>query len=276
MRAVLPGRLDAAMDALAGDPGLVPLAGGTDLLVHWPVRTTARDADYLDLTGLDELRPIRWEEGTLVLGALSTYWDAIVDPRIRSELPLLIDAARQVGAVQIQSRGTWAGNVINGSPAADGVPVLMAYGATVVLASTAGRREVPLDAFYTGYRETVRRPDELVVEIRVPRGERPFEAFVKVGPRRAQSIAKVGLAMARDEAGWRVAVASVAPVVKRCPAVETLLDGGGPLAGPEDLQTAFRQDVAPIDDLRSTAEYRERVLARVAWHALRDGGAIPD
>jgi xanthine dehydrogenase small subunit len=134
---------------------------------------------------------------------------------------------------------------------------------------------VPLDAFYTGYRQSVRRPDELVVEIRVPRGERSFAAFVKVGPRRAQSIAKVGLAMARDEGGWRVAVASVAPVVKRCPLVEAWLDGDAPIAGPEDLRVAFEADVSPIDDLRSTAEYRARVLARVAWHALRDGGALP-
>lgn len=270
-----PTGLDAALAEMADAPGLVPLAGGTDLLVHWPVRSAARDADYLDLTGVAELRPMRWEADALVLGALSTYWDAIVDPRVRAELPLLVDAARQVGAVQIQSRGTWAGNVVNGSPAADGVPVLMAYGATVVLASRAGRREVPLDGFYTGYRETVRRPDELVTEIRVPRVERPFQAFVKVGPRRAQSISKVGLALGRDPRGWRVAAASVAPVVKRCPTVEALLVDGTPLAGPEDLRAAFDVDVAPIDDLRSTAEYRARVLARVAWHALRDGGALP-
>lgn len=275
MIARIPATLEEALGRLGEDPALVPLAGGTDLLVHWPSRPEARDAAYLDLWGLDELRGARWEEGTLVLPALATYWEAVSSAQVREELPLLIEAARQVGAVQIQSRGTWAGNVGNGSPAADGVPVLMAYGATVVLESRDGRREVPLDSFYTGYRASVRRPDELIVEIRVPRRPRSFEAFVKVGPRRAQSIAKVGLAMTRDEEGWRVVAASVAPVVKRCPAIEALLESGAPVAGPEDLQVAFGADVAPIDDLRSTAEYRERVLARVAWYALRDGGALP-
>lgn len=273
MKAVRPKGLAHALDLLGERPPdapLIPLAGGTDLLVHWPVRPDARDREYLDLAALGELRGVRWSDDALELGALASYWDVIVDRRAAAELPLLVAAASLVGAIQIQSRGTWAGNVVNGSPAADGVPVLMACDAVVALASRDETREVPLERYYTGYREGARRPDELIVAIRVPRRPRPLQRFVKVGPRRAQAIAKVGLAVTRSEAGWRVVAASVAPTVRRCPAVERLLDEGGLPGAPEDLDPALRADVSPIDDLRSTAEYRARVLGRVLYDAVRD------
>lgn len=280
----LPASVDEALEMLADDgggdagrggdsgggPHPVPMAGGTDLLVHWPQRTTDDAADYVDLWGLAELKPHRWTDEALVLGGLTTYWDVIRDPRAREELPLLVDAARQVGAVQIQSRGTWAGNIVNGSPAADGVPVLMAYDASVTLRSANGQpEEVPLDDFYTGYKEMRRRPDQLVTEIHVPRRTHDYEVFEKVGSRKAQAIAKVGLAVARSEAGWRVVAASMAPTVRRCRAVERLLEEETPVSGPEDLLPAIREDVSPIDDLRSTARYRETVMARVLYHDLR-------
>jgi CO/xanthine dehydrogenase FAD-binding subunit len=274
VKAVRPGDLAEALDLLAQRPSdspLVPIAGGTDLMVHWPVRPDARDRDYLDLTGLGELRGVRWSNEALELGALASYWDVIVDRRAVEELPILVASARQVGAVQIQSRGTWAGNVVNGSPAADGVPVLMACDSVVVLASREGTREVALDGYYTGYREGARRHNELVVAIRIPRTARPLQRFVKVGPRRAQAIAKVGLAVTRSEAGWRVVAASVAPTVRRCPSVERLLEESGIPSAPENLDAAIREDVSPIDDIRSTAEYRARVLGRVLFDAVRDG-----
>ena len=208
---------------------------------------------------------------------LTTFWDVITDPRAAAELPLLMEAARLVGAIQIQSRGTCAGNVVNASPAADGVPVLMAYDAVVVLQSLDGREEVPLDAFYTGYKETRRRPDQLVTEIRLPRRAYTFQRFEKVGSRRQQAIAKVGLAVTRSDAGWRVVAASMAPYVCRCLSLERLLETGAPLASPVDLLTAVQQDVSPIDDLRSTARYRTEVMARVLYHALQEAapsGAI--
>ena len=274
MNTLRPANLSRALDLLGGRPAdapLVPLAGGTDILVHWPIRPEARDREYLDLQPLHELRGVRWSEETLELGALASYWDVIMDAQARVEFPLLVEAARQVGAIQIQSRGTWAGNIVNGSPAADGVPVLMAYDAAVVLASKSARREVPLDAFYTGYRQSVRKDDELVIAIRLPRRQHVLQRFVKVGPRRAQAIAKVGLAVARSSAGWRVVAASVAPTVRRCPTVEQLLEEGALPGAPEDLDAALRADVSPIDDLRSTATYRSRVLARVLFDAVRDG-----
>ena len=118
---------------LADDPSIVPLGGGTDLLVHWPDRHAAHAATYVDLGRIAGLRAHRWTDDALLIGATTTYWDLIRDPRTARELPLLVEAGRLVGAVQIQSRGTWAGNIVNASPAADGVPVMMAYDAVVVL-----------------------------------------------------------------------------------------------------------------------------------------------
>ena len=270
MRVRFPARLGEALEMLAADPDALPMAGGTDLLVHWPMRPEAQDASYVDLSGLDELRPHRWTDGELVLGGLTTYWDVIRDPRVLREFPLLVRAARQVGAIQIQARGTWAGNIVNASPAADGVPVLMAYDAVVVLESAEGREEVPLDDFYLGYTRMRRRGDQLVTAIRLPRRPYGMQAFEKVGSRRAQAIAKVGLALARSAAGWRVVAASMAPTVRRCPGLERRLDEARPLSGPGDLLPTIREDVSPIDDIRSTAEYRERVMARVLYWALRD------
>ncbi len=272
MRVHTPASLAEALELLAGSNGEapVPMAGGTDLLVHWPQRLDAHDRTYLDLSGVAELRGHRWTDDALRIGGTTTYWDLITDERARREFPILVDAARQVGAVQIQSRGTWAGNVVNASPAADGVPVLMAHDAVLELTSADGREELPLSEFYTGYKEMRRRPDQLVTGIRVPRRPHSFQRFVKVGSRKAQAIAKVGVAMARSEAGWRVVAASVAPTVRRCPSVEAMLEEGAAVSGPEDLLPAVREDVSPIDDLRSTARYRETVLGRVLYHDLSE------
>jgi len=266
----LPASLPEALNQLASDATAVPMAGGTDLLVHWPVRGEAHERTYVDLSRLDSLKPLRWTADELMLGGLTTYWDVILDARARAELPLLVDAARQVGAIQIQARGTWAGNIVNASPAADGVPVLMAYDAVVVLESRSGREEVPLDRFYAGYKQMKRRTDQLVVGIRIPRRRYTYQVFEKIGARRAQAIAKVGLAVTCSGAGWRVVAASVAPTIRRCPAVERLLEAGIPIASPEALLPAIAQDVAPIDDIRSSADYRTRVMARVLYHDLRD------
>ncbi len=271
MKVHAPATVPEALDVL-DETRAVPLAGGTDLLVHWPDNLEAKAAEYVDLWGVDGLGGIRVEDGALHLGATATYWDTITDPRVRERFPILVDAARQVGAIQIQSRGTWAGNVVNGSPAADGVPVLMAHDATLVLASSGGRREVALDAFYTGYRASVRRDDEIIESIRLPIRDHIIQTFVKVGSRRAQAIAKVGLAVTRSDAGWRVVAASVAPTILRCRAVEAALEEGRAFDSPEALLPLLDEDVAPIDDIRSNARYRRTVLARILWHAL-DGAA---
>jgi carbon-monoxide dehydrogenase small subunit/xanthine dehydrogenase small subunit len=257
---------------LAAEPTAIPLAGGTDIMVNWPQRLSAHQATYIDLSGVGDLRSIRWTDDALVLGAMTTYWDVIEDAQIAGAFPMLLDAARQVGAVQIQSRGTWAGNIANASPAADGVPVLMAYDAIVVLESATGRDEVPLAEFYLGYKQLRRRPDQLVTEVRIPRRSYRFHRFEKIGPRRAQAITKVGVAITHGDQGWHVVANSVAPTVCRCPAIERRLAAGA-LAGPDEILGALRDDISPIDDIRSTARYREAVLARLIYHATQDAAS---
>ena len=173
---------------------VTPIAGGTDLLVAWHEKTKD-DLTLLNLWPVSELHEFRFSDDHLELGALTSYWQAIESDRITEEFPLLTQAALQVGAIQIQTRGTWAGNIGNGSPAADGVPVMMAYDAVVVLRSATDTVEVPLDQYYTGYKKTVRRPDQLITAIRIPRRPRTVEWFHKVGARSAQTIAKVGAAI---------------------------------------------------------------------------------
>jgi CO/xanthine dehydrogenase FAD-binding subunit len=270
MPVLLPQQLEEALSMLEKHGGdLVPMAGATDLLVFWPARVERHDALYMDLSKLRGLRQIRWRDGSLELGAMTTYWDMLQDRGASAEFPMLQEAARQVGAIQIQARGTWAGNIANASPAADGVPALMACDATVVLRSSRGIVEVPLEEFYQGYKQISRRPDELITAIRVPRHRHVFQAFHKVAARRAQAITKVGLAIARSDAGWRVVANSVAPTVRRCRNIEQMLERMTPVASPDDLMDAIEKDISPIDDIRSAAEYRRRVMANVLYHALR-------
>lgn len=270
MDVLLPRSFGEACERLAEDPARVPIAGGTDLLVEWPLRLEAHAKTYLDLWKLAELRPMRWTDDALVLGATTTYWDVLQDPEVAREFPLLGRAARQVGAIQIQARGSWAGNVANASPAADGVPVLMAYDAVVELESCAGSERVALADFYLGYKQSRRQPDQLIRALHLPRRAHSVEIFEKVGGRAAQAIAKLGVAVTRSAAGWRIVASSMAPTVRRCPALEALLEAESPVAAPEALLPAIRADLSPIDDDRSSARYREQVLARVLYAALRE------
>jgi len=267
MQVHLAASFDEALRVKGQHPDVVPIAGGTDLLVQWPAAHALHERAWLDLSALGELAEIRFEDDAVVLGALVTYWDVIQDERFQV-LPLLPAAAATVGSVQIQTRGTWAGNIANASPAADGVPVLMAYDAEVTLASTAGRRLVPLADFYHGYKQLETRPDELIESIRLPLRTHDFEDFIKVGSRAAQAITKVGMAIAHSEAGWRIVANSMAPAVCRCRALEQLVESGEPVDSPDALMAGIRADVSPIDDIRSTAAYREKVFSRVLYHAL--------
>jgi CO/xanthine dehydrogenase FAD-binding subunit len=187
----------------------------------------------------------------------------IQSPIVTGWLPMLVEAARQVGGVQIQNRGTIGGNVANGSPAGDSLPVLAAANAELVLRNVDGERRVPFTSFYTGYRASVLSGDELIVAVEIPR---VFGAqwFRKVGTRAAQAISKVVVAAVRG-AEPRIAVGSVAPTVIRLTATERALQSGASI---DDAIAALRGEVHPIDDLRSTAEYRLRVtenLVRRFW-----------
>ncbi|MBT8397466.1 MAG: hypothetical protein HKO65_08735 [Gemmatimonadetes bacterium] len=270
MNLLLPENLSDACELLATHEGAIPIAGGTDLFVHWPQRPDDSGQTYLDLSGIPELRAHGWSEGELRLGALTTYWDIIQDSQVQAALPLLVRAARQIGAIQIQTRGTWAGNVVNASPAADGVAVLMAYDAVVILRSREGTEECPLSDFYLGYKSMRRKSDQLLTGIRIPVRSYDLQLFEKVGSRTAQAISKVGVAVTRRGDDWRIVANSVAPTVCRCPALESFLASGRSVGEPADLAEALRSDIAPIDDLRSTARYRETVLSRLLYFGLKD------
>lgn len=255
---VRPRDLQDALVRLRDEPGLVPLAGCTDIYVALNAGAPA-GTRFLDLWPLDELRGIReTTDGGLVMGALSTYADLIVSPLVRANLPMLVDAARQVGASQIHNRGTLGGNIGNGSPAGDTLPVLAAAEASIVLASAGGRRRVPFTSYYTGYRRSVRQPGEVIAEIEVPE-VRGRQWFRKVGARAAQSISKVVVAAVRGDAP-RVALGSVAPTVVRVRRTEAALASGAPI---EVAQRLLLEEIAPIDDVRSTAAYRLRVAANL-------------
>ncbi len=265
-----PRDLDHAL-ALLAERGadLRPLAGGTDLMVL--VESGALPpTDFLDLSGLDALRGVDVREDEVVLGALTTYREIRRHPVILAELPMLAQAARLTGALAIQNRGTLGGNVANASPAADSPPVLMAYGATVEIVGAQGTREVPYEAFHTGYKELALRPGELIRALRVPRRPGGVHLYRKVGTRRAQAISKVVMAAwATLEDGRvadvRVAYGSVAPTVLRASGVEAALFGQRPSQDvARAAAEAARSEVQPIDDVRSTEAYRRAVAGNLA------------
>jgi len=260
-----PRSLGDAVKMLRDEGPLVPLAGCTDLYVALNFGTL-RPTRFLNLWNLDALRGIETRGNALRIGALTTYTEIITSAAIRRRLPMLAAAAREVGGVQIQNRGTLGGNVANASPAGDTLPVLAAADATVVLTSAGGTRRVPFTAFYTGYRQTVRRPDELISAIEIP-AIRGRQWFRKVGTRAAQAISKVVIAgVVGDQI--RVALGSVAPTVIRAARTEAALAGGASIA---EAQRTLADEIAPIDDIRSTAEYRRRVAANLLARML-DGG----
>jgi CO/xanthine dehydrogenase FAD-binding subunit len=232
---------------------LVPLAGCTDVYVNLNFGTLPAKR-FIDLWPLDDLRKIRLSEGVLSIGALATYTEIIRSPLVRRRLPIIAAAAREIGGVQIQNRGTLGGNIANGSPAGDTLPVLAVADATLVLASAAGERRVPFNSFYTGYRHSVLRADELIVAVEVPRTV-GRQWFRKVGTRAAQAISKVVMAGIRSERP-RLALGSVAPTVVRLPLTEAALAAGIPVG---EARRTLEEEIQPIDDLRSTVEYRRRV-----------------
>jgi CO/xanthine dehydrogenase FAD-binding subunit len=264
MTALRPRSLDEALRLLRDDGPLMPMAGCTDIFVL--VNAGRPPATrFLDLWPLDELRGVSLERDRLRLGALATYRDLIDSPLVRARLPMLVEASRQVGAAQIHNRGTLGGNIANGSPAGDTLPVLAAADAVVVLASVEGQRRVPFTGFYTGYRQSVMRPHELILAVEVP-AVAGRQWFRKVGTRAAQAISKIVMAAVRDSRP-RIAVGSVAPTVVRAWRTEEVLAQGGSI---EEAQRQLETEIHPIDDLRSTAEYRRRVTLNLLARFWRD------
>ena len=242
---------------LRAEGPLVPLAGCTDVYVGLNFGTLG-DTRFMDIWHLDGLRGIERSDGILRIGALATYTDLISSPLVRRHLPMLVAAAREIGAIQIQNRGTIGGNIANASPAGDTLPVLAAAGALVELQSVEWTRKVPFTSFYTGYRKSVMRPDELITAIEIPKID-GVQYFRKVGTRAAQSISKVVIAGVRADQP-RISFGSVAPTVIRVPRTEAALASGAPIA---EAQRILQTEIAPIDDIRSTVAYRRRVAANL-------------
>jgi xanthine dehydrogenase small subunit len=275
-----PASLPDAYRLLAdGGPPWRPVAGGTDLLVQVTGELGPPPDRVLDIWALDELRGINLEGDELVIGALTTYTDLRTSALAAELLPALTAAAATIGAAQIQNRGTIGGNLVNASPAGDTLPIWLATDAQIVLGSAAGERAVAANAFFTGYRQTARRDDELVVRVRVPLIPRRHLRFRKVGTRRAQAISKVVLALSwitGEDGAWhntRVALGSIAATPVRAAATETALDGRHPVRATTDAAvTALEGEIHPIDDVRSTADYRRLVAGRVLRRLLREEG----
>jgi len=277
---VSPRSLSEALSLLAAGAGagLRPIAGGTDLMVQITGELAPPPARILDIWHLDELRGIDIADGHLRIGALATYTQIRTSPLVREHLPALAECAATIGAAQIQNRGTIGGNVVNASPAGDTLPVLLATNAQILLTSESGERAVAASEFWPSYRVTARRADELVVGVRIPVPVGSQVRFRKVGTRRAQAISKVMMALAwREDGGvWRdvrVAVGSVAPTPMRAREPERVLEGAAPRETTADhAATTIASEVHPIDDVRSTADYRRVVTARILHRMLREAG----
>lgn len=263
---ISPSELTEALDVLAQDRGTwKPFAGGTDLMVlleggRLPHR------NYVNIWNLKELRGIEVTDSKVTLGGLTTYTEVQNHPVLQEEFPMLCQAAKETGGIAIQNRGTLGGNIVNASPAADSPPALLAYDAELELVSQAGARRVPYSGFHSGYKQMDIRPDELLRAITLPRQTKGLTHYYrKVGTRKAQAISKVCFAaVARVKDGnidhVRIALGSVAPVPLRCFKTETVVNGQ-----PLNDQTiaaakqSLTDEVSPIDDIRSTKDYRLQV-----------------
>ncbi|MGB6429180.1 MAG: FAD binding domain-containing protein, partial [Candidatus Acidiferrales bacterium] len=195
---------------------------------------------------------------------------------LTAEFPLLCRAAAETGSVATQNRGTLGGNIANASPAADSPPALVVYDASLELVSAAGSRWIPYDGFHIGYKKMLLRPDELIARIRLPRDKKDWiQQYAKVGTRRAQAISKVCLAAAalidaKTIRDIRIAFGSVAPTVMRAKAAEAALHGKPLVPGAfAAARAALERDIAPIDDIRSTARYRLRVAQNLLEEFLK-------
>lgn len=252
---VAPRTLTEALERMATDPGRWrPLAGGTDLMVLFEAGKLEHRR-YLSVWGLRELRGVELAPDYVTLGSLTTYTDVLSHDALGREFPLLASAAAATGGVATQNRGTLGGNIVNASPAADTPPALLVYEAELELVSVRGSRWLPYRDFHTGYKAMRLERDELLARIRLPRSAGFRHYYRKVGTRRAQAIAKVCFAGVRNESTGetRIALGSVAPVPLRCAKTEAAIRQGA------DATAALTSEIAPIDDVRSTAAYRLRV-----------------
>ena len=280
---IAPGNLPAVLELLAASPGeWTPIAGGTELMVaHAAGRLTA--PKLVSLWGIPELRFIQTGAVSIAIGAGATFRDLRGHAGVAAQLPLAAKAASWIGSIANQSRATVGGNLVNGSPAADSSPALLVYDAEIELVSVRGRRRIPYSEFHTGYKRNAMAPDELLLAVHLPlRFARHRQYLRKVGTRRAMAISKVALAatalLVDGVVGEiRVAAASLAPFPSRLFQAEKVLLGKSIDSRTiEFAREAIMAEAKPIDDMRSTAEYRKRVAANLIeefLHELRPEGS---
>ncbi len=264
MTVLRPSTMRQALATYARTPEAVPLTGGTDLMVAWNLGEM-NGRVILDLSGLRAWTHVVPTATSLRIGALVTHTQLQRHAIVRRRFPLLGDACATIGGIQIQNRGTLAGNVANASPAGDTFPPLVVYEAQVHLHSATGRRSVPFLEIFAGVKKTTLRPGELIgsIEIPFPLRKPQRQMFRKVGTRAAQAIAKTvaaGLLWLAPDGRVRevrLALGSMAPTVRRLRVAEVFLTGRR--LTPDviaEASTLVAADVSPIDDLRSTAAYR--------------------
>jgi CO/xanthine dehydrogenase FAD-binding subunit len=278
MEFLQPRSLEEALAAKAQRPEAVPIAGGTDVMVELNFDRHRPEA-VLDLTRVPELAEWDRDAGRLRVGAGVTYTRAIAE--LGDALPGLAIASRTVGSPQIRNRGTIGGNLGSASPAGDCHPPLLAMGAEVEVASTAGRRRVPVAKFFTGPKKSALQPDELILAVWVPAASGP-QQFAKIGTRNAMVIAVCSFALVLDPEHRRVGtgIGSAGPTPLAATEAERFLQGvldaedlwssrapidGGAAARFGELAAA---SASPIDDVRGTAAYRVHALGVLARRTL--------
>ncbi len=274
MRAYLPNyqlesvtTLNEALSIM--EAGGRPLAGGTDLMVLFEAGLLPAGT-YVDISRIKELQGIHISKTQCTLGALVTYSQIKEHPVLKKQFPILCDSAKEVGAVAIQNRGTIGGNIANASPAADFPPGLLVYDAKINLISKRGSRTIDYGQFHLGYKKSELQRDELIHSITIePKFKGYFHFWRKVGSRKAQAISKTMIAgVAKTHSGkiedMRIALGSVAPTAVRATQVETFLKGKS--INSESIQMAkqlLKNDISPIDDIRSTGTYRRVVSQNI-------------
>jgi xanthine dehydrogenase small subunit len=277
IRLLQPKTAAEALDLYGRSPNAAPMAGGTDLMVAFNMGLM-NEKTVLDLSGLKEWRRVRSLKERLIVGSLATHARLREHPSVRKLFPLLSEACAAIGSVQIQNRGTLGGNIANASPAGDSFPPLAVYGATVRIEGPCGSRAVPFLDIFAGVKKTNLLPGELIKEIELPVLEKQpdRQIFRKVGTRKAQTISKLVAAgllwldKGHTVKELRFALGSAAPTVRRLKAAEAFMKGKKLSREAADAACGLiEKDISPIDDLRSTAEYRLWVAKNLLADFLR-------
>ncbi|HET7385059.1 MAG TPA: FAD binding domain-containing protein [Nocardioidaceae bacterium] len=274
MEMLTPDSWDDALAAKAENPDLLPIAGGTDVMVEINF-DRRRPGGLLDLTRIAELTEWSTDAGSIALGAGVSYARIMAD--LAGPLPGLAMASRTVGSPQIRNRGTVGGNLGSASPAGDAHPPLLATGAEVEVASVRGTRRIPVGEFFTGPKRSALAGDELIRRVHVPRARGP-QQFSKIGTRNAMVISVTSFALALDTAARRVGtgIGSAGPTPLRALEAESFLAGALPwdTGASLDAETGRRfgelvaAAAAPIDDVRGSADYRRHALGVLAARTL--------